>query len=82
MVSSQEFPRLMLALTIVVGIAAFYLWKTNTVLYRRFTRLMLGLGMVVAGITLCLTGVGAIIGLPLILVGLWLQYRAAFRSGI
>lgn len=78
----REFSGLILALGAIVGLLALYLRATDSIAYDRFWRMMLGVSLVVVGIALCLTGIGAVVGLPLILLGLWLQYKAAFgRSG-
>jgi len=81
MTSWPEPLRLLLLLAIVVGGIALYLWKSDTMGYRRFLGVMLGLALVVVGISFSLTGIGIVIGLPLIAYGLWLEYRSAFPKG-
>jgi hypothetical protein len=81
MTSWPESWRLLMLLALLVGGIALYLWKSDTTQYSRFLRMMLGVALVVAGIALSLTGVGIFIGLPLIVYGLWLEFRAAFPKG-
>ena len=82
MTSWPESLRLLLLLGILVGGIALYLWKSDTMRYRGFLGIMLGVALVVIGIGFSLTGIGIIIGLPLMVYGLWLEYRAAFPKGM
>jgi len=57
------------------------LWRLITaivVLTGRLVAVVLGLGLIVVGVVLCLTGIGAIIGVPLIALGLLLVGRGLF----
>jgi len=47
------------------------LFKTKSVERSFLTALFFGLAMIIFGVILCITGIGAILGIPLIFIGLF-----------